>query len=175
MASNRRGFDDQATLARVRLRHGSSVAVPRRSRGQLLSCAALILALLMSALVGLGVYLPLNTLDIGSLSSVTRASSWLTLLVVGLVGLVATLVLAIVALFVARPRLVATIATVLTLVLPVVSAVIAAKFGAVAFVRHTAAGAGQAATAVAHAIAVRLGAPGLDVGVLAHLIRWIFG
>ena len=149
------------------------MAVPRRSRGQVLSWTAMILAIGLSVLMGLSVYGALSSLDVTSLRSLGRVSDWLTVPIVALVALVATLVMAVIALFRARPRLVATLAVLLTLVLPVVAVLVGVKLGASALVAHASEAATRAGSDVPGYVLAMLAEQGVDVGPLRSLIEWV--
>ena len=145
-------------------------AVESSRRGQKLSWAALVVAIVSAAFIGFGIYLALDAIEISLDDPLSDAQGWMSLVVLGLCCGLLALAGGVVSAIRARPRTIATMAIVAATVLPVIAAVVGIKFGIDAVVEDILDKAQRVSDETAVVLAKAVSENSLDLPALVQLI-----
>ena len=142
-----------------------------RSRGQLLAGVVLVLALIVSVLLGVLTYQSLVSVDLISADPFASVAGWTSMLGAVALGALGVFLLAVIALVVARPKALAGIGLFASVLLPVAAVVVGVWYGG-DVLRQNVQNDIQAESAdAARAFAEELGRNVPDIGPLRDLVR----
>lgn len=142
-------------------------------RGQGLSWSVVLLGLLGTGMVGVGLYAALAAIQF-SAHPFAEASTWGSVATFGLVIILFAVLGAVIALFLARPKLVATVGLLLALIGPWIAAIVGGKLGADAFGAHANQALGDSADNLGDILIALMTTAGVDPEPYRQLIEIIF-
>jgi hypothetical protein len=142
---------------------------PRR-RGQVFAGLVLMLALVVSGLLGMLTYQTLASVDITAADPIGNVSGRASTLGMVVLGALVVFVLAVIALVVARPKALAGLGLLASVLLPVGALVLGVMYGGEVLRHNVENGAAKAGPAAVQAVVKELERKGLNLGPLRDLI-----
>jgi hypothetical protein len=142
---------------------------PRR-RGQVFAGLVLVLALVVSGLLGMLTYQTLASVDITAADPIGNVSGRASTLGMVVLGALVVFVLAVIALVVARPKALAGLGLLASVLLPVGALVLGVMYGGEVLRHNVENGAAKAGPAAVQAVVKELERKGLNLGPLRDLI-----
>jgi hypothetical protein len=155
-------------------RDAKASARPRR-RGQLFAGVVLVLALIVSALLGVLTYQTLASFDLGSADPVGSVAGWAGMLGVVALGALVVFVLAVIAFVIARPKALAGLGFLASVLLPVGAVLLGFVYGGDVLRQNIEADVAAAGPAAVNAVIEELERNVPDIGPLRDLIIQIAG
>jgi hypothetical protein len=168
-----RAYDDRADYDDRSSRRDDRRPARSRSRGQLFACVVLVLALIVSALLGVLTYQALVSVDLVSADPFASVAGWASSLGVVAVGAVVVIVLAVVAVAVARPKALAGLGLAASLLLPIGAVGVAVWYGGDVLRQNVQNDIEAESAEAARAFVEELESNVPDIGPLRDLVRGI--
>jgi hypothetical protein len=168
-------YDDGPRPARRDDRRGAYPPARRRSRGQLFAGVVLVLALMVSALVGVLTYQSLVSVDLISADPLGGLTGWATALGAAALGALGVFVLALIAFVIARPKALAGLGLAASVLLPVAAAFVGVLYGGDVLRQNVQNDVAAESADAARTVIEELQRNVPDIGPLRDLIVWVAG